>query len=308
MLVRDIKKVVNGRISNYDSDLEESDIRTLSQLPYPVFAMCPPIYIDAKEAIGKGSVNYEKYIGEWGNLYKILSFEAIILLIPPKEGLSLQTYMKTFVYLPHLDNVIILSNFGNWNKFLGEEIVAGDILIENGYKVINAPFRFNGYNNLKHLKGNIYFGGINQFVDNRIYDWLEKTYGLKIIRIALNAQSLSNNLFVLDIENVMMNASLPEVKEVKKIVNVIPVQADMCSIGICNNIRVTTSMINASSLQSMEAHDAGYNAELKKNNMLIDICKKLNYDITFLQIGEAQKHGMFGCCDFITPLNVGFSK
>jgi len=307
MLLRDLKRVSNGRVLNYDS--EEADIRTISQFSYPVFAMCAPTYVDAKNSLtGKGKeINYEKFIGDWINLYKLLSFESLILLIPPKEGLTFQTYMKAFVYLPHLDNVVILSNFGNWNKYLGEEIVASDTLIENGYKVINAPFRFNGYNNLKHLKGNIYFGGINQFVDSRIYDWLEKTYGLRIIRIELKNNSLSNNLFVLDMENVMMNSSLLS-SEVKKVANVIQVQADMCNCGICNSIRVRTTLINVSPLQSMTASDATYNRELKKNNLLIEICRKLNYDIIFLQMNESQKYGITGCCDFITPLNVGFSK
>src|SRR3989304_2901327 len=89
---------------------------TPSNLPFSVFVLCPPYYVDDKiknniwMAEETEKIDGEKFLGEWYNLYNILSSNALIYLLPSKRGLQDQTYVNSFVCLND-KNTVILSNF-----------------------------------------------------------------------------------------------------------------------------------------------------------------------------------------------------
>jgi N-dimethylarginine dimethylaminohydrolase len=302
----------------YDADFL---FETPSQLPFPVFALCPPLYVDTKisnnvwmkELNGEAKeIDKERFMGEWYNFYKLLSSDSMVLLIPSRKGLQDQVYVNSFVYLPHIDrrDTIILSNFTAEGR-AGEEMVAGDFLKKWNYDIYKCPFRFEGYPELKYLKDNIYFGGYGFRTEIGALNWIEKSFDCEIIKIKETDPHLYHldcTLFVLTEENVMCCVEAFDkatVKQIEKVCNIHPVSKDACHESVCNSVRVGDMILTSSSLMFMQKRDPKYKKEWKKNEEVEKICSDLGLEILYLEMSEAGKSGAALSC-FCTPLNVRF--
>ncbi len=286
--------------------------RTPSQMPYPVFVVCPPMYVDTKiknniwMKTNKGKdveIDKEQFMGEWLRFYQLLASNSYVLSLPAKRGLQDQTYVNCFVYLPHIKDrdIIVLSNFTAEGR-AGEEVVAGDMLSKLGYKCIKAPFKFEGEPELKYLRDDIYFGGYGFRSDARTHSWIEKTFHCRVIKIKEHDEfcyHLDCNLFVLNDQNVMCCTSAVDksaVKEIEKVANVFPVTKEDCYEDICNIVRVGDLIICASGIQFMKSTDPLYNLQKKKNEKLQKIANGLGLEVIFLQMDENAKSGAATSC------------
>lgn len=292
---------------------------TPSQNAFPVFVLCPPTYVDTSirnnawmkdmndEEI---ALDKDKFMGQWYNLYSMVSANSLVYLLPPKKGLQDQTYVNCAVYLPHLKdrNVIILANFKGKGR-AGEEIVANKLFKQLGYETYKAPYHFEGWPELKWSgKDNIYYGGYGQRTDSRTYDWIEEQFGAKIIRLKEvdpYLYHLDCSLFVLNKDNVMIaadNFSKREIKEIEKIAKIHPISIDAAYMGACNSLRIDNFMFNASSLEYMRPTDKYFQDEVKKNKEIELIAQKVGLELIYLDMGEAWKSGALLSC-FCMPLN-----
>jgi N-dimethylarginine dimethylaminohydrolase len=296
----------------------EVKYRTPSDSPFPVFVMCQPCYVETdianniwmKDAKKKGEIDIdrERMIGEWWNFYRIVAADSLVYLLPPTDGLQDQTYVNSFVYLPHIkEPTIVLSNFTAEGR-AGEEVVADKFLTSMGYKCVKPPYKFEGFPELKWLRDNIYFGGWGQRTEIEFYDWFEAKYGAKVIRIQEKDEycyHLDCNLFVIDNENVIAcNETIDKEtwKEIEKVANVFPVTDDDCYEDICNIVRVQELLVVASDIQFLKKSDPLYQLQLHKNNRLEEICGKMGLEMCLLQMSENAKSGAATSC-LVTPLN-----
>ena len=299
-------------ISQYHSKPPKDKWQTPSDAPYPVFVMCQPMFIDNKiennawiaKLKGKEKeIDYEKNMAEWFNLYRLLSTDALVYLIPPVQGLQDQCYVNSFAYLPHFKETptIILSNFKAEGRE-GEEVAAGGLLTKLGYNCVKPPTKFEGDAELKWLKDDIYFGGYGIRTDLETYDWIEENYGAKIIRV--NSQNeylyhLDCLLFVLNEENVIACTELlkpEEIKSIEKVARIHPVKESDCMECVCNSIKVGDLILNSSDLEFLQKRDPSYNKEYAKNKRLLDITSKLGLEVMYTNMSEAGKSGAALSC------------
>jgi hypothetical protein len=62
-----------------------------------------------------------------------------------------------------------------------------------------------------------------------------------------------------------------EVAAIERETNVIDVSADLCLSGICNSVRLSNTILNASHIMSLKAGTKEYADEIAKNRRLEDI-------------------------------------
>ena len=322
--LRDVKLGSQSRVTQPELVSPQTDWvaksvnETPSRSPFPVFVLCQPLFVDTKIANNvwmkklngdKGKIDKERFMGEWYNLFRMLSAEALIYLLPPTKGLQDQTYVNSFAYLPHIkdQDVIVLSNFAAAGR-AGEERVAGDFLRALGYKVVKAPTKFEGEPELKYLRDDIYFGGYGQRTEIATHKWLERTYGAHIIPIQEKSEKLYHldcSLFVLDQENVMACTDIMDpmtVKRIEKVANITSVPESAANECICNSVRIADLVIMASSLKFMDKTDPLYMKDRRKNDIAEKACRDLGLEIIYLEMKEAQKSGAALSC-FCAHLN-----
>lgn len=297
----------------------ENKYRTPSQSPFPVFVLAQPIWVDnkienniwMKEAKGKEDIlDKEVFMGQWKNFYtRVAGGGAVIYMVPPIKGLQDLVYVNSFVYLPHIKNkdIIILSNFTAEGR-AGEEIAAKNLLEPMGYTCIKAPFKFEGFPELKWIRDNIYFGGYGFRTDPKFHNWIEKTYDCKVIKIEETDEfcyHLDCNLFVLDKQNVLCcdeTIDKATIKEIEKVANIYPVTDDDVYEDACNILRVGEVILAASNIQFLKKSDPVYNTQKHKNDRLEEVCSKMGLELVFINLSELAKSGA-ACSCMATPLN-----
>jgi len=297
---------------------EEFPYRTPSQSPFPVFVLCQPMYVDTKvtnniwmkNLNGEAKeIDKEKFMGEWYNLYGLLGFDSMVLLIPPKKGLQDQTYVNCAAYLPHLKDrdVIVLSNFTAEGR-TGEEDVAGAYFKMFGYEVVKNPYKFEGEPELKWLKEDVYFGGYGIRSQLEAHKWISDKYGCTIIPIYEKDKYLYHldcTLFCLSQDEVMLCTELIDqltIKKIEKVANIHSVTKDDCMECICNSLRIGDLIVSSSSLMFMKKREPEYNKEYKKNKRIEEVCSKLGLELIYVELSEAAKSGAALSC-FVMHLN-----
>jgi N-dimethylarginine dimethylaminohydrolase len=193
-----------------------------------------------------------------------------------------------------------------------EEEMAGLMLRELGYEVVEPPFKFEGFPELKWIDGaGLYLGGYGFRSDKRVYDWLRDQYGCKIIPIRETDPTLYHldcQAFPIAQENVLLCTEIMDpstVKEIGKVCNVIPVSKSDAYEGICNCLQCGMAIYNGSPLRYMKKDDPEYQAMKTKDENLESICSRLGLEITFFDLHELEKLGAKLSC-LVTPLNVRF--
>jgi len=293
--------------------------KTPSQYPFPVFTMCPPAFVDNKiknnvtmEEMKDEKIDRPKLLAQWYNLYNVLAANSLVYLLQPVKGLQDQTYVNSFVYLPHLHdrNVVVLSNFTALGR-AGEEWVAAQLLKGLGYECIPCPFRFEAEPELKYIRENIYIGGYGFRTDPKALDWLEQKFGCKILPIKETDEVLYHldcQVFPLNEYAVMMCTELmdrEQVRAVERVAEVIPVSRQDAYEGICNCVKVEDALYNSSPLEFMRRGDEGYDEQKHKNETLERICLDKGQELLYFDLAECEASGAKLSC-FVSHLNYVF--
>jgi N-dimethylarginine dimethylaminohydrolase len=287
---------------------------TPSQHPFPVFTLCPPVYTETTIKnnvwMKEGEpIDKDKFLAQWYNLFNVLAGNSMVYLITPTKGLQDQVYVNCFAYLPHIKgkDVIILSNFTAEGR-AGEEVIAGELLLDLGYTIYQCPYKFEGEPELKYLHDDIYLGGFGQRTDLRAHKWLEQNFRAKIIPILETDEKLYHldcSVFPITRKDTLICTELisPEtVKKIEKVTNVIPVSKNSAYQGICNSLAVEECIYNHSDLPYLHKTDDEYQKELKKNQEFEKICSKLGLELLYFDLSECAKSGAYLSC-FVAHLN-----
>jgi N-dimethylarginine dimethylaminohydrolase len=239
-------------------------------------------------------------------LYHFISAEALVYVLPVPRNCDLQDLVFTAnlgIIPQHHGNgsTAILSNYTSEPR-RGETRVGAEFFASMGYDVHVAPHKFEGEADLKHLYDNVYVGGYGMRSELATYEWMERTFDMKIIKVQLQDDYLYHldcSVFPLTRENTLVCTEAfedDEVAALEKVTNIIDVSEDDCYSGLTNSVRLTNTILNGSNLFELKAGTEDYNFEVKKNRRLEDIAAEHGFDIAYFNLSEFLKNGALLSC------------
>mgnify|MGYP003705947689 FL=1 len=286
---------------------------TPSQLPIPAFVMNFPFTLDTavpnniwmqemeeKELkINKGNA-YRQFL----DLYQFVAGNSLVCNLPATGNYQDLVYVANMgLQLPHIkdSNNIIMANFTSEPR-QGEEEVGKPFFESMGYKVHMCPFKWEGEADLKYLYDNVYIGGYGQRSDIQAFEWMEKEFDMKIIKIEMVDEYLYHldcSIFPLTSEKTLVCTELyteDELVELSQHTNVIDISIDDTLNGIANSVRLGNMILCASNISEMTRADENYEAEKSKINTLEKICFNEGLEPVFFNLSEYMKSGAMLSC------------
>jgi len=239
-------------------------------------------------------------------VYGYLASDALVYLLPTPRQCDLQDLVFTGnlgIVLDHLPdkNTVIVSNFESAPR-VGEREVGLSFFRSMGYDVHVPPASFEGEADLKHLHDNVYVGGYGMRTDIETFEWMERTFDMKIIKVQKVDEYLYHldcSVFPLTTEDTLVCTEVYEREELAELeahTNVIDVSAEDCCSGICNSVRLYNAILNSSHVHSLKAGSEDYAMEIAKNRRLEDIAVNLGFEIAYFDLSEYHKSGALLSC------------
>ncbi|MFZ5955144.1 MAG: arginine deiminase-related protein [Nanoarchaeota archaeon] len=278
-------------------------------LNVPSFLLNFPFSLSVKNPnnpwMKKGTrINKETAYVQWLSLYNLLASEGLVYILPSDMRFQDQVYATNLgLTLFHMKEkpTIILSHFRTPPR-KGEELVGQKFLPLMNYNTVIAPHEWEGEAETKYLRENIYFGGHGIRSDIKVYDWMEKKFNMKIIRLEEKDEKLyhlDTTLFQLDKKTILLCTELynkKEIDKVKQVAEIISVNKDVCYAGICNCVRFGDMILCHSDIDELDPNDPDYDIEKEKIEILERICAKRGLELVLLNISEYLKSGALLSC------------
>ena len=177
-------------------------------------------------------VDQDKAMAEFDRICKLFSMECRLYREPPEPNLQDQHYISNVAMVMHHltegdKRQAILAKFRAAGR-PGEEKIAGPFLEAMGIKCVQSPFYWEGEAETKWIKDNLYIGGWGIWDEKtgigrsepKAYDWMEKQFGMKVIRVQETDPKLYHldcSILRLDDENVVVSADTLSPKDVHNI-------------------------------------------------------------------------------------------
>src|SRR5262249_41600098 len=145
-------------------------------------------------------------------------------------------------------------------------------------------------------------GGYGTGAEKETYDWMERNFDMRIVRVCLTdtyLYRLDCLVFPITSENTLVCTELFEQEEIaalERVTNVIPVSAEECYSGICNSVRMPSTVLNSSHLQDLKAGTEDYEHEIQKNRKLEDIAANLAPDVSRFTLSKYKRAGPLLSC------------
>ena len=286
-----------------------------SNLPQPAFLMCPPfsystatpnnIWMEEMEE-EKRKPDMRRALTQFFQVYRYLASESLVYLLPSVKDAALQDQVfvaNLGIVLEHegFSNTVIVSNFTSEPR-RGESQVGLEFFGSMGLDVHKSPSKFEGDAELKHLHDNVYLGGYGIRSEKETYDWMEKTFDMKVVKVRMQDQYLYHLdclVFPITNEKTIVCTELlddADVREIEKETGIIDVSADDAYSGICNSVRVANTVVSASHIQELKRGSEDYSHEVKKNRRLEDIVAELALEVKYFNLSEYHKGGALLSC------------
>ncbi len=311
-----VRKLRFIRKQQNQEENKEDKIITPSDLHLPVFVMTPPLHAEfvinnewmeelAKE--GKVEINIGRMVYEWHCFYQCLAQEGIVMTYPTVPKLQDLHYINSFVYLPHIldKRVCIISRFRAKGRDK-EEAVAFDFLTKCGYECHQPPagFYFEGEPDCRYIRDNYYVGGYGERSTREALEWIEKNFDCRIFKIGQTTGKLFHtDCLALPITpwDVLVAtkhiADKDELRELEKIVNVIPIEDEgLLEFGIMNSVVVGYTVYTADLSESFSRNSDEYKTERKKRETLCKIANDLGLEVVFIPFDEFTLQGALLSC------------
>jgi N-dimethylarginine dimethylaminohydrolase len=239
-------------------------------------------------------------------LYRFIAGDGLVYLLPSPRATDLQDLVFTAnlgIVLEHLPdrNTVVISNFTSEAR-RGETEVGVKFFRDMGYDVHVPPTKFEGEAELKHLYDDLYIGGYGTRSERDTYDWMQRTFDMRIIPVRLvdpYLYHLDCLVFPITRESTLVCTELieqSEIAEIEKATNIVAVSADDCYSGICNSVRLPKTVLNSSHIHELKAGTEDYARELEKNRKLEDIVANLALEVTYFNLSEYHKSGALLSC------------
>jgi N-dimethylarginine dimethylaminohydrolase len=243
---------------------------------------------------------------EFLELYRYLASDALVYVLPTprpegQQDLVFTANLGIVPENPPTPNTVIVSNYTSEPR-RGETEVGVGFFESMGYQVHVPPHRFEGEAELKHLRDNVYFGGYGLRTEPEAYDWMEREFGMEIVRLRMTDPYLYHldcSVFPVTRDQTLVCTELydeDEVRALEKHTEIIDVSRADALAGICNSVRLHNTLLNASDIHELTAGSTEYTQELAKNRALEDIATRLGFEIALFNLGEFTKAGALLSC------------
>ncbi|MGH7725880.1 MAG: dimethylarginine dimethylaminohydrolase family protein [Candidatus Eiseniibacteriota bacterium] len=302
------------QISSHDFEPTPRSLNP-TRLRRPAFTLNVPFSFSVKVANnrwmqemspGARTLNQDRAMLQFLELYRYVSSEALVYLLPTPRDCNLQDLVFTAnlgLVPEHYDggSAVIISNFTSEPRY-GESAVGAKFFADLGYDVHVAPHKFEGEADLKHLYDNIYVGGYGMRSELAAYEWMERTFDMQIVKVRLQDDYLYHldcSIFPVTREDTLVCTEAFEDEEIaalEKVTNIIDVSEDDCYSGLTNSVRLTNTILNGSNLLELKAGTEDYAFEVKKNRRLEDIATELGFDVAYFNLSEFLKGGALLSC------------
>jgi len=249
-------------------------------------------------------INRPKAYKQFMDLYNFIAGAGLVYLLPSEGDFQDQVYVANLgLQLPHIKdrNVMLLSNYTSEPR-RGEEWVGKRFFDMMGYETFVCPHKWEGEADLKYLKDNIYIGGYGQRSILEAYEWMEKNFDMKIIKLNMVEPYLYHldcSVFPLTNEKTMICTSLydeNELKELKKYTKIIDISEDDAFGGITNSVRLGNMVLCASNISELKKGEELYELEKTKINNLEKICGDEGMEPIIFNLSEFMKSGALLSC------------
>ena len=254
---------------------------------------------DAREPAPRASSLKRAWM-QFLSFYRAITVDAVVYLLPAPQSRGLRDVGVTAnlgVVLDHTDrDVAILSRLGSRLR-RGETELGMTFFAAMGYEVEVAPRKFEGEAALKHLHDDVYIGGYGARSQRETYDWMERRFDMRIVKVALDAGGLDHLdccVFPVTRDDTLVCVERfggREIDELERHTNIIPVSADQCLSGICTSARLANTILNASDLPDLAAGSADYQRETRKNRRLESIAGRLGLEVSYFNLSEFLRRG-----------------
>ena len=214
-------------------------------------------------------INRPKAYKQFMDLYNFIAGSGLVYLLPSSGDFQDQVYVANLgLHLPHIKNrnVMLLSNFTSEPR-KGEEWVGKAFYELMGYETFICPYKWEGEADLKYLKDNIYIGGYGQRSQIESYEWMEKTFDMKIIKMKMVEPYLYHldcSIFPVSSEKTMVCVDLyeeEELIELEKYTEIIEINEDDAFGGITNSVRMGNMILSASNISELKKGTEDYRLE-----------------------------------------------
>jgi len=310
--------------------------RTLSDLDMPAYLLNCPLSVSSNQpnnkwmtdALAKGediTIDVDDAVGQWYDLYSILSANGIVQLLPTPtfktgelQDLVYVANMGICLNLPKGRNVIVVSNFTSPPR--QAETAVGEYFFKGmGYdEVVVCTYKFEGEADLKHIRDNIYIGGYGMRTDIRAFIWMEEKFNIQIIKVKITNPNLYHfdcSLFPMSKEVVIfdgLNFTKDEMDEVKRVVEVIPVKnQSLLDYGMTNMCRVGSLILVGSDLHDLDTsipeEREAYKIEREKINFLEDVCMELSLELNPVNLSVFYSSGAALSCNVMHLNRVSYN-
>ncbi len=250
--------------------------------------------------------NFKRAAIQFLELYRALAGEALVYVLPTPRGVDLQDLVFTAnlgIVLEHLPdrNTVVISNFSSEPR-RQETAVGVKFFQDMGYDVHVPPTKFEGEAELKHLYDNVYIGGYGTRSERETYDWMERTFDMRIIRVRLvdpYLYHLDCLVFPITRESTLVCTELlqkEEIFDIERVTSLIPVSTDDCYSGICNSVRLPKTVLNSSHIHELKAGTEDYTREAQKNRTLEGIASNFALEVSYFNLSEYHKSGALLSC------------
>lgn len=250
--------------------------------------------------------SHRKAMVQFFNLYNYIASESLVTVLPTPRTTGLQDLVFTAnlgLVLDHYKdrNTVLVSNYTSEPR-KAETPVGVDFFRAMGYETFVPPTRFEGEAEIKHLHDNVYVGGHGQRSDPETYDWMERNFDMKVVKLTMTDPYLYHldcSVFPVTKEKTLVCTELyerSELAELEKHTEIIDVSAADCYAGICNSVRLHNVLLNSSHIHDLKAGTDDYNGELAKNRRLEDIASSLAFEVHYFNLSEYHKGGALLSC------------
>jgi N-dimethylarginine dimethylaminohydrolase len=299
-------------VEHYDAaPYNESGVDTPFDLDIPSYLMCKPYTISTKspnnawmkDADQQEPIDYDLALRQWQALYNHIAGQADVWQLPASGNFQDQVYVANLaMVIPHMDNMVCLANMKSPPR-KGEEWVGEAMFKLMKFDIKRPPYTWEGEAETKWLHDDVYIGGFGQRTDIRTYDWWEKEFGGKVIRVKMTDERLYHidcSVFPINDEKTMVCTSVytpQEVKAMERETEIIDVPKKIAYAGACNCVRLGTQLLNMSDFSTLSPKDKDYSDHKQHVDFMTTVCAENGLSLCLFDLGELEKSGAaLSCC------------
>jgi N-dimethylarginine dimethylaminohydrolase len=248
---------------------------------------------------------------QWLDLYQLLASQGYVETLPahPSKDFQDLVYVANCgIMLCHLPKpVFVAANFKSPPR-KGEEKIAIDHFKLWDYRIERPSTTFEGFADLKPLRDNLYVGGYGIRTDLKTYDWFEREFEMKIIRVRMFDEwcyHFDCCLAALTPETVIACPAImdkEDVKAIEKVVEIIPVSKRLAHAATTNIVRIGQYIVYGQTLTGLTPKDDDWQDECDKRAFFEKVLPKYGMEPFAWNGSEFEKSGAAASC-CVLPIN-----